>query len=58
VFRAPLDGIADFPLLPMMALYVVTTLWTAALIAWGVSRMRDAATERLQMQAWQLRQLL
>ena len=58
VLRAPLDGIEDFPVLPMMALYVVTTLWTAAMIAGAVARARDASSERLQRQAWQLRQLL
>ena len=58
VLRSPLDGAAQFPIIPMMCMFVVLLLWSAASIANAVSSAHFRTREQLQIQAWQLRQLL
>jgi serine/threonine protein kinase len=58
VMRSPLDGIQRFPIIPALCEFVVLLIGSAASIAHAVSCIHHRAREQLQIQSWQLRQLL
>jgi serine/threonine-protein kinase len=58
VFHSPLDGIESFPVIPGLIVSFILLVACAASIANVVSRNQYRAREQLQVQAWQLRQLL
>jgi serine/threonine-protein kinase len=58
VLRSPLDGIDSFPIVPALCFYVVFLIGSSASVSYAVSRMQRRSREQLQIQSWQLRQLL
>ncbi len=58
VLRSPLIGAEHFPIAAGLCCYVVVLVASAASIASAVSSMQYKAREQLQIQSWQLRQLL
>ncbi len=58
VLRSPLAGIGQFPVIAAMCVFVVLLIGTSASIAHAVSSIHHRAREQLQIQSWQLRQLL
>ena len=58
ILRSPLDGAADFPTFPGLCFFVVSLLASSASVAHTLARTEHAARSRIQLQAWQLRQLL
>ncbi len=58
MLRCPLDGADRFPGMAAMCLFAVMLIASAASIANAVSRNNHRSREQLQVQSWQLRQLL
>jgi hypothetical protein len=58
VLRSPLEGIGRFPIIAAICVFVVMLIGTSAAIAHAVSSMHCRARKQLQIQSWQLRQLL
>jgi len=58
VLRSPLEGIGQFPIIAALCVFVALLIGTSASIAHAVSSIHHRAREQLQIQSWQLRQLL
>ncbi|MGE5183115.1 MAG: hypothetical protein ACM31C_13685, partial [Acidobacteriota bacterium] len=56
--RAPLDGADHFPILGVTIVYIIATIASASSFAWTTACLRHRSREQLQVQSWQLRQLL
>ena len=56
--RAPLSGSAHFPIIGMTILYLGSMIAAAGSFAWTTACLRHRSKEQLQVQSWQLRQLL
>ena len=56
--RSPLEGIGQFPVIAAMCVFVVLLIGSSSSIAHAVSSLHYRAREQLQIQSWQLRQLL
>jgi hypothetical protein len=56
--RPPLDGIAQFPIIPALCCYAVLLVAVAAEFAYSVARHGRDAQRELHVQAWHLRQLV
>ncbi len=56
--RPPLDGVAQFPIVPALCCYSILLVAVAAEFAYSVARRGRDARRDLHVQAWHLRQLV